>query len=52
MKTNNNLILIFVPYKSDLIHLRRELNAFFKNKNIDVDIGMMWGTKPISKKTI
>ena len=49
-ETDNNLILIFVPYKNDLIFLRRELNAFFKNKNIDVDIGMMWGTRPIRKK--
>ena len=49
-ETDNNLILIFVPYKSHLIFLRKELNTFFKNKNIDVDIGMMWGTKPIRKK--
>jgi len=42
----NNLIVIFVPYKKDTIQYRNKLNRFFKQKEIDVSIGIMWGTKP------
>jgi len=44
----NNLIIIFVPYKKDTINYRNRLLKFFKQKEIDVSIGIMWGTKPFS----
>ena len=44
----NNLIVIFVPYKKDTIKYRNILNRFFKQKEIDVSIGIMWGTKPFN----
>ena len=46
----NNLIVIFVPYKKDTIKYRNILNRFFKQREIEVSIGIMWGTKPFANR--
>ena len=43
---DNNLIVVFVPYKKDTITYQKILKKYFRDIDIDVDIGIMWGTKP------
>tara|TARA_Y100001958_G_scaffold50641_1_gene33916 strand:+ start:1153 stop:5520 length:4368 start_codon:yes stop_codon:yes gene_type:complete len=49
-ETDNNLILIFAPYKKDLLNLRKVLEKWFKDKELDnPGIEIMYGSKPIRK---